>query len=115
MILDTIIISNIELGWILFIRRIIINTPAVTKVDECTKAEIGVGAAMAMGNQAEKGYWALFEKLAVTNSNSVIMLYLLFIWKFQFLFIIIILIDRIIKISPIRFLINVIDPDAAVM
>lgn len=92
-----------------------INTPAVTKVDECTKAEIGVGAAIAMGNHAEKGYWALFENLAITSNNKVIILNLLFILKFQFLFINIILIDKIIKISPIRFLIKVIEPDAAVM
>lgn len=34
-------------------------TPAVTKVDECTKEETGVGAAIAAGNQEEKGIWAL--------------------------------------------------------
>jgi len=28
-------------------------------VEECTKAETGVGAAMAAGNQAENGIWAL--------------------------------------------------------
>lgn len=37
-------------------------TPAVTKVEEWTKEEIGVGADMAEGNQAEKGNWALFVK-----------------------------------------------------
>ena len=31
----------------------------MTKVEECTKAEIGVGAAIAIGNQGEKGYNAL--------------------------------------------------------
>ena len=35
--------------------RITRNTPAVTKVEECTKEEIGVGAAMAAGNQLLKG------------------------------------------------------------
>jgi len=30
-------------------------TPAVTRVDEWTKAETGVGAAIAAGNHAEKG------------------------------------------------------------
>lgn len=30
-------------------------TPAVTKVEECTKDETGVGAAIAAGNQAENG------------------------------------------------------------
>lgn len=34
--------------------------PAVTRVEECTKAEIGVGAAIARGSQGEKGYKALF-------------------------------------------------------
>ena len=32
----------------------------MTKVDECTNAEIGVGAAIAIGSQGEKGYKALF-------------------------------------------------------
>jgi hypothetical protein len=36
-------------------KRINRYTPAVTKVEECTKAETGVGAAIAAGNQAEKG------------------------------------------------------------
>jgi hypothetical protein len=31
------------------------KTPAVTRVEEWTKAETGVGAAIAAGNQAEKG------------------------------------------------------------
>lgn len=35
------------------------NTPAVTRVDECTKAETGVGAAMAAGSQLENGICAL--------------------------------------------------------
>jgi len=37
-------------------------TPAATKVDEWTKDEIGVGAAIAAGNQDEKGNWALLVK-----------------------------------------------------
>jgi len=36
------------------------NKPEVTRVEEWTKAEIGVGAAIAKGNQGEKGYKALF-------------------------------------------------------
>lgn len=40
-----------------FSHRII---PAVTKVDEWTKLEIGVGAAIAAGSHAIMGYWALF-------------------------------------------------------
>lgn len=39
--------------------RIKRKTPAVTRVEEWTKAETGVGAAIAAGNQAEKGIWAL--------------------------------------------------------
>ena len=34
--------------------------PAVTNVDEWTRALTGVGAAIAEGNQDEKGIWALF-------------------------------------------------------
>jgi len=49
-----IIIENMKLN------RISRYTPAVTRVDECTSDETGVGAAMAAGNQAEKGIWALF-------------------------------------------------------
>lgn len=33
--------------------------PAVTRVEECTRAEIGVGAAIARGSQGENGYRAL--------------------------------------------------------
>lgn len=36
-------------------------------MEECTKAEIGVGAAIAAGNQAEKGNWALFDEAATNN------------------------------------------------
>ena len=41
----------------------------MTNVDECTKAEIGVGADIAIGNQIENGYCALFEK-HINNSNN---------------------------------------------
>lgn len=33
--------------------------PEVTKVEECTSAEMGVGAAIAIGSQGEKGKIAL--------------------------------------------------------
>jgi hypothetical protein len=36
-------------------KRIIRNTPAVTRVEEWTRAETGVGAAIAAGSQALKG------------------------------------------------------------
>lgn len=61
-----------ESGWGLVIIRIIRKTPAVTKVDEWTNAEIGVGAAIAAGSHAEKGNWALFEQAAVIKSKIVI-------------------------------------------
>ena len=38
-----------------FSYRKIKYTPAVTKVEECTKADTGVGAAIAAGNHALKG------------------------------------------------------------
>lgn len=44
----------IKLWW-----RKIKYKPAVTNVDECTKDETGVGAAMALGSQNENGSWAL--------------------------------------------------------
>lgn len=40
--------------------RISKNTPAVTRVEEWTRALTGVGAAIAAGNHLEKGIWALF-------------------------------------------------------
>lgn len=39
------------------------NKPAVTRVEEWTMAEIGVGADIAAGNQQDKGNWALLVKL----------------------------------------------------
>lgn len=62
----------------LIIGSIFINkiTPAVTKVDEWTNAETGVGAAMAFGSQAEKGSWALFVKAAKAIMNNTIILLL---------------------------------------
>ena len=40
--------------------RAIKNSPAVTRVLLCTKAETGVGASIARGSHIEKGYCALF-------------------------------------------------------
>ena len=42
--------------------------PAVTKVEEWTKALTGVGAAIAAGSQHLKGNWALLVHLQ-TNGN----------------------------------------------
>lgn len=49
----------IGICWRVGARRIIRKTPAVTKVDEWTRAETGVGAAIAMGSQGENGNCAL--------------------------------------------------------
>ena len=49
--------------------RISKYTPAVTRVDEWTKAETGVGAAIAAGNHAEKGIWALLVQADVITIN----------------------------------------------
>jgi len=106
----------IIIGWELFIIRISINTPAVTKVDECTNAEIGVGAAMAIGSHAENGNCALFEHAAINNIIRIINVMSSFIENVILFFIIInMLIDNKIIISPIRFLSNVIEPEAAVI
>ena len=39
--------------------------PAVTSVEEWTRAETGVGAAIAAGNQAENGIWALLVQAEI--------------------------------------------------
>jgi len=46
-------------------KRISKKTPAVTNVDEWTRADTGVGAAIAAGSQAEKGICALFVMAAI--------------------------------------------------
>lgn len=40
------------------------NTPAVTRVEEWTRADTGVGAAIAAGNHLEKGICALLVRAA---------------------------------------------------
>ena len=49
--------------------RISKYTPAVTNVEECTKDDTGVGAAMAEGNHLIKGNWALLVILARINGS----------------------------------------------
>ena len=44
--------------------------PAVTKVEECTIAEIGVGADIAAGSHLEKGNCALLVKLQININNK---------------------------------------------
>jgi len=54
-------------------KRTIKYTPAVTRVEEWTSAETGVGAAIAAGNQAEKGIWALLvqaDNIKINTSNE---------------------------------------------
>jgi hypothetical protein len=51
------------------LKRINKYTPAVTNVDEWTKADTGVGAAIAAGSQAENGIWALFVIAAKTTNT----------------------------------------------
>ena len=43
----------------------------MTSVDECTRAETGVGAAIAAGSQLEKGIWALFVSAAVVTRMAI--------------------------------------------
>lgn len=114
-VMDEVIIKiDIVLVWMLFINRNIMNTPAVTRVDEWTKAEMGVGAAIAAGSHAENGNCALFEHAAISNNIIVSNVKFSFIFKFQFFVVVIIAIDIKIIISPIRLLNKVIDPEAAV-
>lgn len=54
-----------------WLKRNIIWTPAVTKVDECTREDTGVGAAMALGSQKEKGNWALLVREAKSKKKHV--------------------------------------------
>lgn len=44
----------------------IIN-PAVTKVEEWTSLEMGVGAAMAAGSHETNGVWALLVAIVISN------------------------------------------------
>lgn len=103
----------ITVGWIDDEIRSIKYTPAVTNVEEWTKAEIGVGAAIAIGNQAEKGNCALFEQAAIISKMRMIIMNSWFMEKFQFDVMVIIAKDIRIKISPIRLLNKVIVPDEA--
>lgn len=103
------IIRVLMLGY--FVNRIIKNTPAVTKVDEWTKAEIGVGAAIAAGSQAEKGNWALFVQEARIKRIKIKLLFIWVINNSQEENMNIIEIEIIIKASPIRLDKIVIVPD----
>jgi hypothetical protein len=47
--------TKLNLSLKTYLNRINKYTPAVTKVEECTSEDTGVGAAIAAGSQAEKG------------------------------------------------------------
>jgi hypothetical protein len=74
-IVRTAINSNMTLKTLKVLRngknRIIRKIPAVTRVEECTRAETGVGAAIAAGSQAENGIWALLVIPAITRQDAV--------------------------------------------
>lgn len=91
--------------------RIIMKIPAVTKVDEWTKADTGVGAAIAFGNQEEKGIWALFV-IAVMMKIVIVITFNHFICsKFHVLNNHINVMEKINIISPKRFIKKVSIPE----
>jgi hypothetical protein len=65
--------------------RTISHKPAVTKVELCTKALTGVGAAIAAGSHLVKGAWALLVKERTTKSKRVKILKKLKLKKSPFL------------------------------
>jgi len=96
-------INNTNNEGLFWLYRIIKYTPAVTSVEECTKAETGVGAAIAAGSQAQNGIWALFVILVSISSNiNNLNLGVLFIILFQLPVIVSNDILIIIKLSPTR-------------
>lgn len=108
---EMIIVRYIIVGWGFEEIRIIKNTPAVTRVDEWTKAEIGVGADIAIGSHAENGNCALFVHLVSISINIIIKGNDSFMFNSHIELNNIIPIDNRMKISPIRFLSKVIDPE----
>jgi hypothetical protein len=93
----------------LCLMRIIMNTPAVTRVEECTNADTGVGAAMAAGSHAENGICALLVMAARVMSIIVIVMFD-FDRIIQFAGFSIIAILKIMHTSPIRLESTVIIP-----
>ena len=73
---------------------------------------MGVGAAIAIGSQAEKGNWALFEHAAIIRRIIIINEYSEFMLKLQFDDRVISPIDNRMRMSPTRFLSKVIVPEA---
>lgn len=79
-------------------------------MDECTIAEIGVGADIAAGSQAVMGNWALFviaHTMIITTIHFVLSSFVL-MFMIEFIFTSIILITAIRITSPIRLNIMVI-------
>lgn len=91
--------------------RINKNVPAVTRVDEWTNAEMGVGAAIAAGNHALNGSWALLVIAAMVRRMIVIIENSLDRCMSRILFEREIPIAKIIRISPMRLDRIVIAPD----
>lgn len=85
----------------------------MTKVEEWTRAEIGVGAAIAAGSQEEKGNWALLEIAATIRRTITILGNSSLEIKFQLNFIVKILIEIKMAISPRRLEKIVIIPEEA--
>lgn len=57
----------------------------MTRVEECTKADTGVGAAIAAGSHAENGNWALFvhaERVIIIRRVNGIIFELLVLYKY---------------------------------
>lgn len=78
------IINKKIFGFIMLLNWINKNTPAVTRVEECTREEMGVGAAIAKGSQVENGICALFVIDAIKIINVKIkFIFLFIIEKFQ--------------------------------
>ena len=51
-------------------KRIKMKIPAVTRVEECTSAETGVGAAIAAGSHLINGNWALLVIAATIRRDA---------------------------------------------
>lgn len=76
--------------------------PAVTRVDECTIAEMGVGADIAAGSQDDIGIWALLVRLHIKINVIIRFLDPLSSWLFSWA---LILIKLILKVT-----INILSP-----
>lgn len=77
--------------------------PTTTNVEECTKADTGIGATIATGNHKLKGYWDLFS--INENKNKKKFISIKFNIKFKFNLLIKIIKEINIKISLNRFII----------